>query len=215
MPDTAAVRQGSPAKRAAIARAALDVFAREGYARASVDAIAQAAGVSKRTIYDYYGDKARLFLETVREINDAQAAVFRTLLDDTLGDIARPEQLESALTSFGRAFATAVARSTERAEVMRLLIAEAPHFPELLETPVEDRPVQQALAARLADLGARGLLEVPDPDEAAEFLGLLVTARVNSRSWYGALRLDEAEIERLVVGGVRVFLRAYRPAHTR
>jgi AcrR family transcriptional regulator len=215
VPDTAALRQGSPAKRAAIARAALEVFAREGYARASVDAIAQAAGVSKRTIYDYYGDKARLFLDTIREITDAQAAVFRTLLDDTLGDIARPEQLEPALTSFGRAFATAVARSTERAEIMRLLIAEAPHFPALLETPVEDRPVQQALAARLAELGARGLLEVPDPDEAAEFLGLLVTSRVNSRSWYGALRLDEAEIDRLVAGGVRVFLRAYRPAHMR
>ena len=48
--------------------------------------------------------------------------------------------------------------------------------------------------------------------EAAEFLGLLVTGRVNNRSWYGAVQLDDAEITRLVDGGVRVFLRAYRPA---
>ena len=57
--------------------------------------------------------------------------------------------------------------------------------------------------------GSEGLLDAPDPLEAAEFLGLLVTGRVNNRSWYGATPLDDAEIDRLVAGGVRVFLRAY------
>jgi hypothetical protein len=47
--------------------------------------------------------------------------------------------------------------------------------------------------------------------EAAEFLGLLVTGRVNNRSWYGAAQLDDAEIAQLVAGGVRIFLHAYRP----
>ncbi len=46
--------------------------------------------------------------------------------------------------------------------------------------------------------------------EAAEFLGLLVTGRVNNRSWYGAVQLDDAEIAQLVAGGVQIFLRAYR-----
>ena len=64
---TPTFRQGSPAKRSAIVRAALEVFLREGYARASVDAIAATAGVSKRTIYDYYGDKEQLFLSTLQE----------------------------------------------------------------------------------------------------------------------------------------------------
>ncbi|SHF83502.1 TetR/AcrR family transcriptional regulator [Streptoalloteichus hindustanus] len=212
MPDTPALRQGSPAKRAAIVRAALDVFVREGYARASVDAIARAASVSKRTIYDYFGDKERLFLSTVEETAAAQAVAFRDLLDHTLGDVADEADLEPALVSFGRAFATEVARSAERAAVMRLMIAEAHHFPALLRTPTEERPAHRALADRLAEFGRRGLLTIPDPDEAAEFLGLLVTVRVNHRSWYGAAPLDDAEIDRLVAGGVRVFLSAYGPS---
>lgn len=204
MADT--LRQGSPAKRAAITRAALNVFVRDGYARASVDAIADASGVSKRTIYDYYGDKKRLFLSAVRETTAAQTAAFDELLARTLGDVT---DLEAALTSFGRAFATEVARSAERAAVLRLMIAEAAHFPELIQPAPEDRPVQRALADRLAELADQGLLDAPDPLEAAEFLGLLVTGRVNHRSWYGAAPLDDAEIDRLVAGGVWVFLRAY------
>lgn len=208
--STAPLRQGSPAKRAAIVRASLEVFLREGYARTSVDAIAAAAGVSKRTIYDYYGDKEQLFLSTLEETKEAQAAVGRELLDRTLGQV---DDIEEALTAFGREFAGAIARSAERAAVMRLTIAEASHFPGLLAPPSPDNSFQHALADRLAALAARGLLDVPDPMEAAEFLGLLVTGRVNNRSWFGAVHLDDAEISRLVDGGVRIFLRAYRASN--
>jgi hypothetical protein len=93
---------------------------------------------------------------------------------------------------------------------MRLMIAEASHFPALLERTATNTAVQRALADRLAELAGRGLLDIPDPMEAAEFLGLLVTGRANSRSWYGAVKLDDAEIAGLVDGGVRVFLRAFR-----
>jgi AcrR family transcriptional regulator len=206
--DPPALRQGSPVKRAAITRAALEVFVREGYARASVDAIAACAGVSKRTIYDYYGDKRQLFLTTLQETKETHAEAFRVLLDRTLG---RVTDIEAALNLFGREFATEIARSAERVAVMRLTIAEAPHFPVLLERSGNDS-VQRALADRLAELADEGLLDVPDPMDAAEFLGLLVTGRVNYRSWYGAVQLDDAEIAELVAGGVRVFLRAFRPA---
>ncbi|MEU7182604.1 MULTISPECIES: TetR/AcrR family transcriptional regulator [Streptomyces] len=212
MSNTPTLRQGSPAKRAAIVRAALDTFVQDGYARASVDAIAKAAGVSKRTIYDYYGGKERLFLSAVEDTMAAHTVSFQDLLDRTLkSSVADETELEAALTAFGRTFATEVASSDERAAVMRLMIAEAPHFPALLRMPPEDRPVQRALAERLAELGARGLLDVPDPSEAAEFLGVLVTSRVNHRSWYGSIPLGEPEIDDLVAGGVRVFLRAYGP----
>jgi AcrR family transcriptional regulator len=201
------LRQGSPAKRAAIVRAALEVFLREGYARASVDAIAAEAGVSKRTIYDYYGDKRQLFLSTLDETKESHAAAFQELLDRTLGQV---DDIEVALTRFGREFATEIARSAERAAVMRLMIAEAAHFPAVLGRTPANTAVQRALADRLAELAERGLLDIPDPMEAAEFLGLLVTGRVNNRSWYGAVKLDDAEIARLVAGGVRIFLRAFR-----
>ena len=192
-------------------RAALDVFVREGYTRASVDAIAANAGVSKRTIYDYYGDKEQLFLSTLAETQRAQTEEFQKLLERTLGQV---DDIEDALTAFGRAFATEIARSADRAAVMRLMIAEATHFPALLKPNPTTRSVQHALADRLAELSEQGLLDIPDPMEAAEFLGLLVTGRVNARSWYGAVHLDDAEIGHLVEGGIRIFLRAYRPTAT-
>src|SRR3954463_3608837 len=179
------MRTGSPVKRAAIVRAALETFVREGYARASVDAIAAAAGVSKRTIYDYYGDKRQLFVATLRETMAGHAQNFQDLLGRTLGDVT---DLDDALTRLGVEFAIGIARSDERAAVMRLMIAESAHFPDLLEPPPGDT-VQSVLAGWLSALADRGLLEITDPMEAAEFFGLLVTGRVNYRSWYGARTL--------------------------
>ena len=57
-------------KHHAIAGAALVLFARDGYERTSVDAIAAEAGVSKRTVYSHYGDKENLFLLVLRETYD-------------------------------------------------------------------------------------------------------------------------------------------------
>ncbi|WP_432968502.1 TetR/AcrR family transcriptional regulator C-terminal domain-containing protein [Dactylosporangium sp. CA-233914] len=131
---------------------------------------------------------------------------FRALLDRTLGDVT---DVEAALHEFGRQFAAEIAHSPERSAVMRLLIAEAAHFPALLAQTAKAGSAQQALADRLAELAGRGLLDVADPMEAAEFLGLLVTGRVNNRSWYGAVQFADAEIEALAASGVRMFLRVY------
>jgi TetR/AcrR family transcriptional regulator of autoinduction and epiphytic fitness len=48
-------------KRAAILDGAIDVFISEGYELASMDRIAETAGVSKRTIYNHFGSKENLF----------------------------------------------------------------------------------------------------------------------------------------------------------
>ena len=202
------IREGAPAKRAAIEGAALALFFREGYARTSVDAVAREAGVSKRTVYDYYGDKQRLFLDVIAQTQAGHEDRFRVLLDRTLP--ADAPDLESALVAFGRAFASGVAQTPDRNAMVRLIVAEAAHFPDLLERWREAGPQQQMLADRLAELAARGLLDVPDPVEAAAYLGILVTARAHSRTLYGTLPISEEELTELVASGVRVFLRAFR-----
>lgn len=52
------------AKRAEITRAATEVFARKGFQGASVDDVAEAAGVSKGTLYGYFQNKEELFYAT-------------------------------------------------------------------------------------------------------------------------------------------------------
>ena len=51
-----------------IAQAAKAVFAEWGYQRATLDEIAQRAGMSKATIYLYYKNKDDLFLQVVEEL---------------------------------------------------------------------------------------------------------------------------------------------------
>jgi len=58
-----------------IAQAAKEVFAERGYQRATLEDIAQRAGMSKATIYLYYRNKDDLFLHVVEElVNTAMAA---------------------------------------------------------------------------------------------------------------------------------------------
>ena len=204
------IREGAPTKRAAIESAALALFLRDGYARTSVDAVAREAGVSKRTVYDYYGDKQRLFLDVIARTQAGHEDHFRTLLDATLP--ADAPDLEAALVAFGRAFASGVAQTPDRNAMVRLLVAEAVHFPELLELWRAPGPQQQVLAERLAGFAERGLLDVPDPLEAAAYLGILVTAQAQGRTLYGTLPIADDELAGLVTSGVRVFLRAFRPA---
>jgi TetR/AcrR family transcriptional regulator, mexJK operon transcriptional repressor len=205
-------REGAPSKRTAIERAALTLFLRDGFARTSVDAVAREAGVSKRTVYDYYGDKQTLFLDVLTRTQAAYQAQFGELLDRTLP--ADTPDLEAALIAFGRAFSSGVAQAPDRSAIVRLIVAEAAHFPDLLDRLRGVGAQQEMLAERLAGFAARGLLDVPDPVEAAAYLGILVTARANNRTLYGTLPIPDDELAELVASGVRVFLRAYRAAST-
>src|SRR5580700_1488650 len=73
-------------KHDAIAAAALVLFARDGYERTSVDAIAAEVGVSKRTVYSLYGDKETLFLLVLRETYDGMRDRITSIVKRTLGD---------------------------------------------------------------------------------------------------------------------------------
>ena len=51
-----------------ILKGALSQFLQDGYLGASMDRIAQAAGVSKQTLYSYFGDKQSLFQALIRQV---------------------------------------------------------------------------------------------------------------------------------------------------
>jgi AcrR family transcriptional regulator len=187
----------------------MSLFARDGYTRTSVDAIAAAAGVSKRTVYDYYGDKNHLFLAVLEEAQAGRQARFTDIVRQTLGgDVGDPQ---AALMAFGRELAVTLARSPDRAAIVRLVVTEAPHFPSLLERWRSPQPEQRTLAAALTALADRGLLDLADPLEAAAQLAILVATPINDHTLFGALPITDDELERLVGSGVRLFLRAYRP----
>jgi AcrR family transcriptional regulator len=58
-----------------IAQAAKEVFAENGYQGATLEEIAQRAGMSKATIYIYYKNKDDLFLQVVEELVNSAMAI--------------------------------------------------------------------------------------------------------------------------------------------
>jgi TetR/AcrR family transcriptional regulator, mexJK operon transcriptional repressor len=202
---------GSEQKRAAIMAAALRLFERDGFARTSVDAIAAAAGVSKRTIYNHYGDKKTLFLSLVRDTYGALIEAVTALMDSCLSDLATEADVAQGISAFARELALLASLSPERQSLIRLMMTEAPYFPELRTEQLRPRGITVVLAERLARLGARGLLDVPDPEDAANHLFALTMGRVNNRSLYGAFMPPEDEVLRMATSGAAAFLRAYRP----
>lgn len=201
---------GSGPKGEAIAAAALRLFLRDGYERTSVDAIAAEAGVSKRTIYNRYGDKENLFLSVLRDTFGAMLATFRRIADAHLGgEVADPER---DLAAFAREAALTLTAAPDRIALIRLILTEAPFFPALLREEMGQQTMHATLARALARVAQAGGLAISDPAEAADHLFALTFAQVNERAMVSAVKLSDAEVERIVAGGVRTFLRAYRPA---
>ena len=111
--------------------AALDLFLREGFARASVDAIAAAAGVSKRTIYNHYQDKESLFLSVVGETYDSMIGTVEHLMERHLTDLP-DDAVEQGIVASRRGRAVRGTITRARTAMIRLMMAEAPHFPQLV-----------------------------------------------------------------------------------
>ncbi|MFE9579449.1 TetR/AcrR family transcriptional regulator [Nocardia sp. NPDC006044] len=207
MPTTKTLREGSTQKRAAILSAARELFLADGFDRTSVDAVAARAVVSKRTVYDYFGDKHTLLQAVVGSISQSLIATIRRILDDTLTDRTEAADLEDVLVTFSMRIAADMLDSAEYATLQRLVRAETGKLPDG-GNPMADTP-DEALAERFAAFGAAGLLDVPDPRLAADqFLALTFGVALNR--FGSANAMEDTRVRPLIVEGVRTFLRAYR-----
>ncbi|WP_019354363.1 TetR/AcrR family transcriptional regulator [Streptomyces sp. AA1529] len=208
MPTTKTLREGSAQKRAAILSAARELFLADGFDRSSVDAVAARAGVSKRTVYDYFGDKQTLLHAVVDTVGQALITTVRSTLDDTLTDRTGTADLEDALVAFSMQIATEMLDSAEYATLLRLVRTESGHLPHRGYNPMADAP-DEAIGERFAALADAGLLDVPDPRLAADqFLALTFGVALDRLG--SANAAEDTRVRPLVVEGVRTFLRAYR-----
>jgi AcrR family transcriptional regulator len=195
-------------KGEAIAQAALRLFLRDGYERTSVDAIAAEAGVSKRTIYNRYIDKENLFRSVLQDMFTEMMAAFGRMADAHLTDVTDTER---DLTAFLLEAAFTLTLAPDRIALVRLILTEAPYFPALLRQERPQETMHATLGRVLARLADVGKLVVADPNEAAEHLFALTLGRASERSMFTGDKLSNAEVDRIITGGVRVFLCAYGP----
>jgi len=86
-PTRGAVTKGE--RREQMLKAARDVFARIGYARATVDDIVREAGVARGTFYLYFGDKRDVFEELIdRFAHQIVGAIVRIVTNDPKRPVA-------------------------------------------------------------------------------------------------------------------------------
>lgn len=207
-PSTKALREGSARKRAAILTAARELFLADGFDRTSVDAISARAKVSKRTVYDYFGDKQTLLRAVVDGVGTSLISTIRRTLDDTLTERAGADGLEEALIAFALRIATDTLNSAEYATLQRL-VRVRDGSPRQGENPLLDTP-EEALAERLEVFAAAGLLDIPDPRLAADhFIALTFNVTLNRLG--SANAAEDPRVAPLLIEGVRAFLRAYPP----
>jgi AcrR family transcriptional regulator len=181
-------------------------FARDGYARAGIDAIAAAAQVSTRTIYNHFADKAQLF-QTVIEESAAQVAAAQIAIIDR--HLSKVTDLEADLIEFALAWVTPMPDYAEHFCLVRQVNAEAGHIPQTaIDRWQEAGPlrVRRELAGRLERLSARGLLRVEDPDRAAHHFSVLVSG---ANPTYRGSVVPPEELADVVTSGVRAFLYGY------
>lgn len=200
-------RGGSADKRRAILDGAFTVFARDGYTRASIDAISAEAGVSTRTIYNHFQGKAELFETVIQRSATRVAEAQIGIIDRHLGKII---DLEADLIEFGRAWVAPVPDHADHFDLVRQINAEAGHIPQAaIDAWQETGPlrVRRELASRLQQCADRGLLRVENPERAALHLSILISTA--NPSYRGTVSSEE-EVAEMVISGVRAFLYGYR-----
>ena len=109
-----------------ILKAALQEFAANGFAATRVDDVARRAGISKGTVYLYFDSKQQLFEAVVRHWILPPLERIETL--------AKADEISSA-SLIRHQIATLYTElvGTDLRHILRLMIAEGPRFPDLVE----------------------------------------------------------------------------------
>ncbi|QSA96527.1 TetR/AcrR family transcriptional regulator [Methylococcus sp. EFPC2] len=195
---------GTSPKRQAILDAAKRAFLAHGYSGVSMEAIAEAAPVSKPTLYKHFKGKQELF-----------AAVIGGQCEELLNTLTQA-QTETRDTAAGlKAIVRALVDliySNEALNLHRLIIAEQQHFPELgaLVYRSGPEPVLKLLSSYLTKLDARQALRIPDVGTSSKLLVGMLKGDDHFRCLLGLQPgLSETEKERITEAAVALFLKGH------
>jgi TetR/AcrR family transcriptional regulator, regulator of autoinduction and epiphytic fitness len=155
-------RTRESSKTTQILQGAMQEFLARGYAAASMDRVAAAAGVSKATVYSHFGDKEKLFKALVEQMAQQRMQSILGHMDESL----EPRQ---ALRNLFRDAMHDCCNNTEFHDFKRVLVGESGRFPELAKTFVEhlDKPGIEALSAYFRRSPA---FDFPDPEAIARIV---------------------------------------------
>jgi AcrR family transcriptional regulator len=182
----------------AIREAAVDTFLSRGYDATTMDSVARAAGITRRTLYARYANKEAMFADVVHEAlrNPPDDHELQLDLDDLPGALLKIAQ---------SAHARAIDERTIRLGL--LLMSEAHRFPKLV--PKEHHLIRLPHMRLLVELLTRhreaGTIQVHDLEIAAEQFLTMVASHPARLASFG-LRRTGSTRDRYLAHAVDLFL---------
>jgi len=198
-------RAAKDERRDAIVAIAHEAFLANGYAGASMSAIAARLGGSKGTLYNYFASKEELFAAVI----ERKSEQFLSFLYDAE---IEGSDLRNTLTNFCRHFLE-LALAEDSIATFRLVSAECARFPEIGHTlyktgPLRGREHMRRFLERARNAGQ--LRSDADIELASEQIFALCLFGIHQRRlWLVTPVPSSEEIRTQVEGAVSTFLRAF------
>lgn len=191
-------------KHKAIIKAASKLFLKHGFSKATMDDIANEAGVTKQTVYSHFKSKDNLFGEMIKQQCEKHSPSEVKMKDETI-------PVENMLYEVGLGFLNMIT-SREGLATHRLVVAEAERRPKVAQLFFETGP--QMMSDLLCDYIERqnqnGRLKIKSPDSAASYFFAMLKGRYHLRM---ALKIKpiptKEEIENHVRETVDIFMALY------
>jgi TetR/AcrR family transcriptional regulator, regulator of autoinduction and epiphytic fitness len=194
------VRRGG--SREAIVEAAEQLFLKRGFGSVSMDDLAVAAGVARRTLYNQFSSKEEIFREMLLRVSGQLEDAFPSGVE-TQGDV------EDVLRLIARMILE-LHKHPEYLGFLRMVVADSRQFPWIAEefAAVMD-PQTERLVRYLTHLTELGILECSNPILAAhQFMGML--NELSLWPWMTGRKGLPVSDEDAVEETIRMFLQHYR-----
>jgi TetR/AcrR family transcriptional regulator, mexJK operon transcriptional repressor len=191
--------------RERILKVATDLFLDEGYGSTSIESVAARAGISKRTFYDRFEDKAALF-----------AAVVHGIIEQIRPPATVPLLAGASLAEILQRLAGLILRaalSPQALALHRLVTGESSRFPELayaVESEGRQSEATDLIAGLLARAQRNAKIGTADQRFAADqFIYMVVTLPQRRALGFG-LPMTPAELDAWAHKVVILFLEGYQ-----
>jgi AcrR family transcriptional regulator len=181
--------EASKKKRSQILEAALDTFLELGYEGASMNLVAERAGVIKQTIYSHFQDKQSLFSEVIKSLT----------VDYVQSAVDEPQIIDQPLPVVLRRVAEAILtrhQDPRHIRFVRTMIGEAERFPELAKL-FTDTTIKPVLALVVSRISTQNDYHFADPESFARvFIGTIINYCLQQHILHGRelLPFDSARL---------------------
>ena len=196
-------------KRQLIVQMAEKMFMTQAYSAVSMDALAEAVPVSKRTLYNHFKDKQSLFTAVMQGRCHLLFHKFEQTLQEN-------SDVKKTLTDLGEQF-LGVVFEPDAINIYRTAITETAKFPALGQLFYESGPkrTQALLSSYLKKLHDKGELKVPNPELAAGIFLNMLTGRFHMQRLLGVKKqITAKEKSDIIQTAVDVFLSGHLPRVT-